>query len=346
MSAISTSSNYESASGRNPLLILMCGLPSSGKSTFAKKLQKRQYPYATIVSRDILGGAVKDLLPHIESLLAEKKDVIVDNTHLTKESRDQYLPLAKKMDAYVIVQYLETTIEDCQIRYLMRTYAKYNDLFLTTPLPKKDPNVFAPAVLFKARKQLEPPSVDDKSKGYDEVHITKADPPKFEKSKFPNKALFLDIDGTLRETEQLPYKYPTTPEEVVLLHPAPEMREVLKKYMDDGYILIGISNQSGISKGTVTEENVIACMDRTRELLNMPNANTRETFPISYCPHRPAPISCYCRKPQMGLAMQHILSKSINPKTSIMVGDSTSDKTMADRLRMKFIHTDKFWKSE
>lgn len=343
---MSASSRYESASGRNPLLVIMCGLPSSGKSTFAKKLQKTQYPYATIVSRDTLGGAVKDLLPHIESLLSEKKDVIVDNMHLTKESRDQYLPIAKKTDAYVIVQYLETTIEDCQIRYLMRTYAKYNDLFLTTPLPKKDPNVFAPAVLFKARKQLEPPTPADTGNGYDEVHTTKADPPKFEKSKFPNKALFLDIDGTLRETEQLPHKYPTKPEDVVLLHPAPEMRKVLQSYLDEGYLLFGVSNQSGISKGTVTEEAVIACMDKTRELLNVPKANTRETFPIAYCPHRPAPISCYCRKPQMGLAMQYILSHHIHPKNSIMVGDSTSDKTMADRLRMKFIHTDKFWKTE
>ena len=66
--------------------------------------------------------------------------------------------------------------------------------------------------------------------------------------------------------------------------------------------LIGISNQSGISRGTVTEEQVIVCMNKTREMLGI----AEKDFPISYCPHNPAPITCYCRKPQVGQVINFV----------------------------------------
>jgi histidinol-phosphate phosphatase family protein len=330
-----------------PYLAILVGFPSSGKSTLTKKILKhhsKHYPdkEITVVSRDLLGGTVKQWLPLIEHLLNEKVSVIVDNTHLTKESRKAYVDLAKEHSIPILAYYLETTIEDCQIRYLYRTWNKYQDLFLTTPLPKKDPNVYPPAVFFKARKELQIPTQEE---GFTSVESVTGTLPKFDNAHFPNKALFLDIDGTLRETEHLPLKYPTDPSQIQMIRDVKTvMRPVLQKYIDEGYQLIGVSNQSGISKGTVTEEQVTQCMNRTKELLHLPSPH--RNFPISFCPHRPAPIQCYCRKPQVGLAMQYILSQKINPYQSIMVGDSTGDKTMAERFKMKFIHTNDFWKKE
>lgn len=332
------------SSSSHPYLVLLVGFPASGKSTLTKKILKehsKNFPdqEITVVSRDLLGGTIKSLLPLVETLLTEKVSVIVDNTHLTKATREPYFEIAKKLNVPISAQYLETTIEDCQIRYLYRTWNKYKDLFLTTPLPKKDPNVYPPAVFFKARKDLQPPTLEE---GFLSVEVTKGSIPKFDRSHFPNKALFLDIDGTLRETEHLPNKYPTDPSQVQLIRDAKTvMRPTLQKYIDDGYLLFGVSNQSGISKGTVTEETVTQCMNRTKELLHLP-APFRN-FPISFCPHRPAPIQCYCRKPQVGLPMYYILSESVNPKDSIFVGDSKADSSTAERLGMKYIHTNDFW---
>lgn len=340
------SSSQSFHSKKFPYLAILVGFPASGKSTLTQKLLAEHNKHAsehavTVVSRDQLGGTVKNWLPLIDNLLSEQTSVIVDNTHLSKASREPYVELAKKHNIPLTVHYMETTIEDCQIRYLYRTWNKYKDLFLTTPLPKKDPNVYPPAVFFKARKDLETPT---KNEGFDEVYVTQASLPTFDKKHFPNKALFLDIDGTLRETEHLPYKYPTDPSQIQLLHdPKTIMRPILQKYIDEGYQLIGVSNQSGVAKGTLTEEMVTKCMNRTKELLHLPSPY--RNFPISFCAHRAAPIVCYCRKPQVGLAMHYILSEGIHPEHSIMVGDSTSDKTMADRLHMKFIHSDQFWKT-
>ena len=326
-----------------PYLAILVGFPASGKSTLTKKILKehsKKHPEQeiTVVSRDQLGGSIKDWLPLIDYLLSENVSVIVDNTHLTKASREAYIQIAKKRTISITAHYLETTIEDCQIRYLYRTWNKYQDLFLTTPLPK-DPNVYPPAVFFKARKDLEIPTTQE---GFDSVEITKGTLPKFDKVHFPNKALFMDIDGTLRETEHLPLKYPTEPSQVQMIRDVKTvMRPTLQKYIDDGYLLFGISNQSGIAKGSVTENMVTQCMNRTKELLHLPTPF--RNFPISFCPHRPAPIQCYCRKPQIGLPMYYILSQNVNPNQSIFIGDNTSDKTTAERLGMKFIYTKDFW---
>jgi hypothetical protein len=61
-------------------------------------------------------------------------------------------------------------------------------------------------------------------------------------------------------------------------------------------------------------------MDRTLELLGVDS-------PIVWCPHRPAPISCYCRKAQSGMAVNAIEEYKLDPTKCIMVGDMTKDKT-------------------
>ena len=156
---------------------------------------------------------------------------------------------------------------------------------------------------------------------------------------YTNKALFLDIDGTIRETEHLSNKYPTHPDEVKLIHPQIKMREKLEEYRQAGYQLIGVSNQSGIAKGIVTVEQADEIFERTRSLLGY----TETEFPILYCPHRAAPISCFCRKPQTGMAMECIMKQKINPEKSIMVGDMKTDEGMSNRLKIKYYDVKAFW---
>jgi histidinol-phosphate phosphatase family protein len=154
-----------------------------------------------------------------------------------------------------------------------------------------------------------------------------------------NKALFLDIDGTLRITEHLPNKYPTHPDEVQLIHPAAQMKEKLDSYRKQGFQLIGVSNQSGITKGTVTVEQVDEIFERTRSLLGYSEAE----FPILYCPHRAAPITCFCRKPQSGMAMDCIMKLKLDPEECVMVGDMKTDEEMAKRLKIKYYDVAEFW---
>jgi histidinol-phosphate phosphatase family protein len=320
-----------------PKIIILIGFQASTKSTTAKEIIKN-VPNATLVSRDQTGGKIDSLIPQVESLLNEGKVVVIDNTNLTKSSRKLFIDVGKKYNVPVEAQYFKTTIEDCQIRHLKRMYEKFGEIYQTgTSLKhKKDPHCFGAVVLFKARKDLELPTKDE---GFKHIILREVPPIIWDKNVYKNKALFLDIDGTIRITEHLPNKYPTHPDEVELIHPAEKMRAKLEEYRKQGFKLIGVSNQSGISKEIVTVERVDEIFERTRSLLGY---NTEE-FPILYCPHRPAPITCFCRKPQSGMAMEAIMKLKLNPEECVMVGDMKTDEEMAKRLQIKYYDVNEFW---
>lgn len=320
---------------------MVIGFPASTKSTYANKLLERYTKSGVILSRDELGGSIADLEPKVEALLKQKKIIILDNTHISKDVRKPFIDIAKKFSVPIEAVYIQTSIEDCQIRALHRMYERYQQIWMTGKPAQdiaaaKDPNIFPPAALFAARKRLEEPSIEE---GFSKVSIIKVPPPSFDGRRYRKKALFLDIDRTIRKTDHLPLKYPTDLKQVELVKDAKQIRQVLDKYRDEGYQLVGISNQSGIAAKKVDEVNVQACFRRTRELLDY----TEDEFPILYCPHPSVPVVCYCRKPQVGMAMSAIESRRINPTKSIMVGDMKTDETMAKRLGMKYIHADQFW---
>lgn len=320
-----------------PKIIILIGFQASTKSTATKEILSN-VSNAVVLSRDTEGGTVESLVPKAEKLIQDGKVVILDNTNLTKKTRKLFIDLAKKLNIPIDAQYFKTTIEDCQIRHLKRMYEKFGEIFQTgtSTKYKKDPHCFGSVVLFKARKDLEEPN---KAEGFTKIIMRNVSPITWDKNIYKNKALFLDIDGTIRETEHLPNKYPTHPDEVQLIHPAEKMREKLESYRKQGYYLIGVSNQSGISKEIVTVSQVDEIFERTRSLLGY----SAEEFPILYCPHRAAPITCFCRKPQTGMAMECIMKLKINPEESIMVGDMKTDEEIAKRLNIKYYDVKDFW---
>ena len=320
-----------------PKIIILIGFQASTKSTAAKEILNN-VPNATIVSRDQTGGKIDALVPQVEKLLNEGRVVVLDNTNLSKATRKLFIDVGKKCKVPVEAHYFKTTIEDCQIRHIKRMYEKFGEIYQTgaSTKHKKDPHCFGSVVLFKARKDLELPTKDE---GFKQIIMREVPPITWDKKVFKNKALFLDIDGTVRVTEHLPNKYPTHPDEVQLIHPAYQMRATLELYRSQGYKLIGVSNQSGIAKETVTVEQVDEIFERTRSLLGY----TEEEFPIMYCPHRAAPITCFCRKPQSGMAMEAIMKLRLDPEECIMVGDMKTDEEMAKRLNIKYCDVKDFW---
>ena len=311
---------------------MIIGFPASGKSTYAKKLN------GEIVSRDIEGGRVIDLVVKAEELLRNGKSIVLDNTHITKESRIPFITLANKLSIPIEAVYIKTSIEDCQIRAITRMFEKYGEVFLTGRAPKEhpahnDPSIFPPAVLFAARKKLEEPCIDE---GFSKIIIIKTPKPKWDGRRFRHKAVFFDIDGTLRKTEHLPLKYPTNSSEVQLFTTKQNMTDKLDKLKKDGFMFFGISNQSGIAKKKVSEQDVRKCFDKTLQLLGI-------EFPIDFCPHAAVPIMCFCRKPQIGLVLNNILKYKLNPSKCIFIGDMKIDETTASRLSIPFRKSDIFW---
>jgi D-glycero-D-manno-heptose 1,7-bisphosphate phosphatase len=274
-----------------------------------------------ILNRDLIGGSLKDLV----KLIKKDTNYILDNTNLTKKIRKIFIDKANELNMQINVIYIKSSIEDCMIRCMNRHYQKYGKIYFEG---EKD---LSPIVLFKSRKEMEEPNINE---GFNDLIVINAHKLQFDN--FTNKCIFLDIDGTLRKTDHLKNKYPTKKEEIELLYDVKLMRKILLNYLDEGYMLYGISNQSGIGKNILSINDVIDCMNETKKLLNI-------EFPITFCPHNSFPIKCFCRKPQSGLFLEAIFKYEINPLLSIMVGDRTEDKTSAKRLNIKYIHPNDFF---
>jgi D-glycero-D-manno-heptose 1,7-bisphosphate phosphatase len=192
----------------------------------------------------------------------------------------------------------------------------------------KDPNLFPPVALFAYKKNFEEPM---KKEGFSDVVIVK-----FVRKKDPaycNKALILDYDDTLRQTDN-EYGYPTKPSEVKIL---PGRKEKISEYVKKGYRLLGASNQSGIAKKKLTAEQATECFQHTNKLLG-------HDIEFMFCPHSIPPVVCYCRKPHCGMGVHFIEKYKLDASQCIFVGDQTTDKTFAARCGFKYIDQSEFFK--
>jgi histidinol-phosphate phosphatase family protein len=128
-------------------------------------------------------------------------------------------------------------------------------------------------------------------------------------------ALFLDRDGTLIEDTG----FVSDPRDV---RPLPGAGEALRRAVDAGYLLVVISNQSGVARGLIDVDQ-LAAVDAEFRL------QFRERFGIEfdavlYCPHGPDD-RCQCRKPEPGNLLRAAEELDIDLSSSLMIGDRPSD---------------------
>lgn len=127
------------------------------------------------------------------------------------------------------------------------------------------------------------------------------------------RALFLDRDGTL----VVDTGYPRDPR---LVEPLPGAREVLGE-LQQMFALVIVSNQSGIGRGLITDDEARAVHDRVMEVFR--DAGVRFTGAY-YCPHTPDD-GCRCRKPRPGLLERAADELGVDLAHSFMLGDAASD---------------------
>jgi len=135
------------------------------------------------------------------------------------------------------------------------------------------------------------------------------------------KAVFLDRDGTI--IEDIGYLNSFSNLKIF-----PGISDNLQRLKNAGFKLIGVTNQSGIARGLITEEFVRAS-----------NAYLQETLGIEdfyYCPHLPD-NGCQCRKPRPMLLRKARLKHRINLKASYVIGDKTLDMLLAKEVGAKGI---------
>lgn len=309
-------------------VVMLCAIPAAGKSTWVEPLVARGY---TRLNRDQVGGRLDGLIPLMrEGISAGERAFVLDNTYSTRKSRAPVLATAKEAGLPVRCVWLQTSIEDASVnaaRRMVERYGRLLDPEEIDALSKADPNMFKPVVLQRFAKQLEPPSADEGFEAISEQPFVRRWP-----ACCTRRALFLDYDGTLRKTKSGQI-YPRDPNDVELL---PNRREVVARYRDEGWLLFGVSNQSGVATGHLTREAAEACFARTHELLGV-------ELELRFCPHPYRPVGCWCRKPLPGMGVELILEHGVDPAASVMVGDMDSDRAFAEGLGIPYVPAETFF---
>ncbi len=308
-------------------VVMVLGFPASGKSTLTKEFIAKGY---SNLNRDTEGGSIADLLPKLEGLLKDGKDVVLDNLFPTAEIRKPFVEAAKRWNARTECRVMGTSIEDAQFNFVQRMIELKGKLLTPEEIKKaKHPNIFPPTVFYRYKKEFQVPTCEEGFDNIEKISFVRKDDPTF-----VNKALILDYDGTLRECVGGNDKYPT---ELAHVEVKENRTKILKEYEAKGYRLLGVSNQSGVHKGELTAERATELFQHTNKLLGV-------DIEFSFCPHQSNPISCYCRKPQSGTGIEFMHKYKLNRKECIFVGDMTTDKTFSTRCGFQYVDQAEFFK--
>jgi D-glycero-D-manno-heptose 1,7-bisphosphate phosphatase len=95
-----------------------------------------------------------------------------------------------------------------------------------------------------------------------------------------------------------------------------------------GYLLVVVTNQSGIARGLYGEEDYQRLTAHMQQRLAAAGVTLDA---IEHCPHLPDAavaryrVECDCRKPQPGMLLRAAAALDIDLAASILVGDRTSD---------------------
>jgi D,D-heptose 1,7-bisphosphate phosphatase len=127
-------------------------------------------------------------------------------------------------------------------------------------------------------------------------------------------AVFFDRDGTLIRDSG----YLCSPDEVELI---PGAVALLRGLRSAGFVLVVVSNQSGVGRGWITQEQARSVDHRFRAVLTGHGITLDGVY---YCLHAPG-ANCDCRKPKPGLLLRAAAEFGIDLERSYIIGDKVSD---------------------
>ena len=150
------------------------------------------------------------------------------------------------------------------------------------------------------------------------------------------KAIFLDKDGTL--ISDVPYN--VDPELILL---SDDCLSGLQNLQAKGYLLIVVTNQSGVARGYFKEEALEQVEQKLKELLQDKRIELNGFY---FCPHHPEgniqtlAVNCNCRKPEPGMLLKAAEDLDIDLDSSWMIGDILNDIEAGNRAGCKSILID------
>jgi len=140
-----------------------------------------------------------------------------------------------------------------------------------------------------------------------------------------HQCVFLDRDGVLNK--ELGYQI-TDIEDFELMD---GLSESISALNEEGFLLIIITNQSGIAKGSYDEQFVEACYERIQAACN------GQIDAMYFAPGHESVSKSLMRKPDSLMFEKAIAKFNIDPEKSWMIGDKERDLIPAKKLGIKTV---------
>lgn len=149
------------------------------------------------------------------------------------------------------------------------------------------------------------------------------------------RAAFIDRDGVINVDRAYVHRQ----EDFEFL---PGVFDALRELRRLGFVLVVVTNQSGIGRGIYTEDQ----FDRlTRWMKSRLTAENASIDALYFCPHHPRDaigayrLACNCRKPAPGMLLAAARDLDLDLRNSVMLGDKSSDLQAAQAagLRHRFL---------
>lgn len=210
-------------------ILMLKGLPASGKSTYAKELVAKDHNWVRVNKDDLrammnngeFSGKLEKQVVKTEREIAENalkigKSVVIDDTNFNPTHEEFFRQLAKSYKAEFDVEFFNTPLEICMIR------------------DNERPNGVGETVIRRMYDQYLKPK-----------------PAIYERDESLPKAIICDIDGTLAHMkDRSPYDWSRVGEDEV----DPIIKNLLK-ILKEKYVIILVSGRDG------------CCMDETKQWL-------------------------------------------------------------------------------
>ncbi|HJP83305.1 MAG TPA: D-glycero-beta-D-manno-heptose 1,7-bisphosphate 7-phosphatase [Fimbriimonadaceae bacterium] len=140
-----------------------------------------------------------------------------------------------------------------------------------------------------------------------------------------NRIAFLDRDGVINVDRGYVYR----PDQWEWM---PDAIEAVRWLNDNGFVVIAVTNQSGIGRGLFSERDFQSLAEFMQTELAKSGAKIDDVY---FCPHHPTEaqgayrLDCECRKPKPGMLLRGLREYSGDTDSSFFIGDKQSDMEAA-----------------
>ena len=279
-------------------VVLVMGVPGAGKSLVAADLVAHGY---LRLNRDERGGSLRDLAAALEEALAGgAREVVLDNTYLTRASRSYVVEAATRHGISARCVWLDTPLAQAQINLVERLLDRFGKLPTPEELDaaaRSEPGMLSPTRQMRSFRELEAPADDEGFAVVERVPFERAPAKNARGSGVLVAAAAVGAGGW----------------QEALAGADPKAPHLVFDWRPDG-----------------TTADLAAAVTAVAEVVS-------HTVEAAICPHPGGAPICWCRIPLPGLPLAFARRHGIDLARSTVVGTSAAHRTLATALGARHV---------